>query len=590
MEDVQLQQVDVTADEVQENNDLREWVEVLADVKFKDPVEWMNECDDGIALCKLGMGIEPGLKLKYSKMAKIFWMKRDNVLVFVKWLNLHLDESIVFDITDLLEQENTTTKNHAKVKLCLASLATWAHETHGTELPGDRRRARAASGGTPRAASQTPVTPKTDHSLSTSLRDATEAAAEAAAKRAAADREAREALAKKEREEKDKRERARLAEAERHRDEEEKREREREREREVKERRERELEKEREAMDKRDQDRREKEDRFRKEKEEKEALEASSRRMEKDRADKVRAERDRLDLERLEQKREAEQAKKQREEERARKIEAEKEEQRASAQAKRDLAEKQKAERDAKEKEAREAKAKSMAEAAAKREKEAQARKESAEARANERREKEREIALAKPALSNKMDKLSKPREAPLQSFVEGDEPENVVIAAGEAKHKATRGQEYRHAPGDDIDLAVEQEILGKAAELDPQGLVGLVRVKRGQYLLLPQKKLFHIKLVSGNPMVRVGGGFVPFETWYEKVATHAENLKGAREPRAPSSSRSPVCSSPPFTLLLHYPLHRSTDPSPCRQESADMDLCLRAGRTAARHTRHTRT
>eukprot|EP01061_Rhynchopus_euleeides_P013327 TRINITY_DN232_c0_g1_i4.p1 TRINITY_DN232_c0_g1~~TRINITY_DN232_c0_g1_i4.p1 ORF type:complete len:670 (+),score=317.56 TRINITY_DN232_c0_g1_i4:71-2080(+) len=521
----QLQQVDITADLVQENNDLREWVEDLAEHKFNDKEAWLDECDSGIVFCKMAMSIEKGLKLKYSKMAKIFWMKRDNVLLFVQWLREKLEPSAIFDIQELLEQENTTTKNHDKVRLCLAALAEWANENHGTDLPGDKRkRAEAAAGGSSsapadissvRAAAELVQQKKDDEEAAQKAQEAERTASDVRAKAEAEAEKKRAEAAEKASKASEERKQAAAAAAEK---------------------------KEQEAQEAKAADAKKESERAKKAAEK--AVAAMQSALGGTVADPVE---DAAEAEAAADAEEAE-AKAVAEAEAKAAAEAEAE---AEAEA---IAAAERAEREDDEveaaaaAEAREVERSPSDSVKAKHEAPTKAKKpEPRPLSSSVRTEDSGPTKVISPSnrsikspITPGLDRLSKPREAALVSYVEGEEPDSDMVAVAVARAKASKGQTYKHYPNDEIDQALEAEMLHKQHELDPENMLGVVRVRKGQYLLLPQKKLFNMRVVSGNLMVRVGGGFVPFDQWYAKVAQHAATQGGKPNGEA-GHSKSPT-------------------------------------------------
>ena len=88
--------------------------------------------------------------------------------------------------------------------------------------------------------------------------------------------------------------------------------------------------------------------------------------------------------------------------------------------------------------------------------------------------------------------------------------PEPVVVEKPKKKVRRT----YRKAEGDEIDAML-------AAEFGEGDLIGqgrIVRIKKGQYLLAPEKKVFCMRVIGGKLMVRVGGGWETFKKWSEHV------------------------------------------------------------------------
>ena len=127
-----------------EEKDIGQWIVDITGHHFANQKEYLRECDDGAVLCELLMKIDDKCVLRYQKNAKRFWAKRDNVLLFQQALQERLDETAVFEISDLLEQEGTRTINNQKVILGLASLAFWAYDMFRVTLPGILRERQAA--------------------------------------------------------------------------------------------------------------------------------------------------------------------------------------------------------------------------------------------------------------------------------------------------------------------------------------------------------------------------------------------------------------------------------------------------------------
>ena len=71
----------------------------------------------------------------------------------------------------------------------------------------------------------------------------------------------------------------------------------------------------------------------------------------------------------------------------------------------------------------------------------------------------------------------------------------------------------------DPIDQAVEKALLARSRDpaYNSEDGIQVVRLKRGQYLLLPLKKVFFCRILSGRLMVRVGGGWSAFEVWLSR-------------------------------------------------------------------------
>eukprot|EP00659_Diplonema_papillatum_P005266 gene5266-8038_t len=91
--------------------------------------------------------------------------------------------------------------------------------------------------------------------------------------------------------------------------------------------------------------------------------------------------------------------------------------------------------------------------------------------------------------------------------------------------------KKYKAAKGDDIDEAVAAAVRSREQMTD-QGLVPghpdvrIVRIKKGQYLLLPSRKVFYMRILRGQLMVRVGGGWQAFDQWLDHLKHFSASLQ----------------------------------------------------------------
>eukprot|EP01059_Diplonema_ambulator_P010665 TRINITY_DN2067_c0_g2_i1.p1 TRINITY_DN2067_c0_g2~~TRINITY_DN2067_c0_g2_i1.p1 ORF type:complete len:571 (+),score=122.31 TRINITY_DN2067_c0_g2_i1:65-1714(+) len=122
--------------------EIRDWIQDRSGYTFEDPNDWLSELDNGVVLCKVLEGIDPGLKPKYKAKPMGIWGKRDNLSNFLDILKdkLEIDTVVLFEITDLLPQENASEgANPDNVVSCLHTLAKIAYQRYGTELPGSTK-------------------------------------------------------------------------------------------------------------------------------------------------------------------------------------------------------------------------------------------------------------------------------------------------------------------------------------------------------------------------------------------------------------------------------------------------------------------
>ena len=605
------------------SDELRNWVEDIADHDFKDRDNWLHECENGVALCKLAMALDPSLKLKFAKKPMHYWGKRDNVLLFLdNYARKKVD--IIFEAADLLEQEDTTSRNLKMVTNCLRAIAEYEHDAHQVALPGTQTRRKKADDATPapvavaspkkgepaafdgsmrrgsfstrdgsprrdrlnstRMSSFAPESEKspkskaeefrlTDEELAAKASEAVEAAKQRAKEEARKQRrEDGEDIALTEEEEKE------IAVAERA--------------AEAKAAREEELQMAREAAEAVEQQRAEEEAarvaEAAEQREAEEAAAAAAKQAEKDEqeaaAQKVSTEASAKSLE--------ETAKAAREKVKKEVAEKKKKEKESAARvAAKAAAEKAKKEAEARKEAARVAEEQAQAEREA--EEQAKAEKEAEERERKEARKKEKEAAREAKAAAAAAEAEAEAAAAAAAEEAAGeggaydeDEDEASYHTSGTAAvsnkgsfrshggRSAGAGGSFRSAGGasggyrdghledslndpmsppneetvvnnedimmprpgimvasvdnqqkDELDRALEDALAATSGEL---GDLAVVRLDKGQYLLLPQKKVFHMKIIGGQLSVRVGGGYQPFDQWIGKATKLASKKHSA--------------------------------------------------------------
>eukprot|EP00755_Sulcionema_specki_P017666 Sspe_Gene.64945::Locus_38465_Transcript_1_1_Confidence_1.000_Length_2090::g.64945::m.64945 len=102
----------------------------------------------------------------------------------------------------------------------------------------------------------------------------------------------------------------------------------------------------------------------------------------------------------------------------------------------------------------------------------------------------------------------------------EEEKEEEKKVEEEEAKEEVPREEEearpppvvYKPVKGDEIDEKLAENVnkAGVGADVPTR----VVRVKKGQYIILPQKKVMHMRVLRGMLMVRVGGGWSDFHSW----------------------------------------------------------------------------
>ena len=142
-QDQELNKLNTTFVEGRMMDDMREWIEQLSGHEFKDPQNWVAECDNGLVLLKLLESIDKSLiNIKYNKRPNHFWAKRDNLNLVVDTLKEKMELEVIFEIGDLLQQEDTETINLSNVMATLDCLAIYCYEKYGIPPPGEKRATR----------------------------------------------------------------------------------------------------------------------------------------------------------------------------------------------------------------------------------------------------------------------------------------------------------------------------------------------------------------------------------------------------------------------------------------------------------------
>ena len=126
--------------------------------------------------------------------------------------------------------------------------------------------------------------------------------------------------------------------------------------------------------------------------------------------------------------------------------------------------------------------------------------------------------------------------ETPTRSLITPKEhAASFIKLKNERKEKEKPQKKYKSVKGDEIDEAVAVAVRQREKEVATPGIaVGnnpnpninnnvdvsgrVVRIKKGQYLLVPQRKVFYMRILRGQLMVRVGGGWEPFASWMDHL------------------------------------------------------------------------
>eukprot|EP01061_Rhynchopus_euleeides_P045614 TRINITY_DN828_c0_g1_i1.p1 TRINITY_DN828_c0_g1~~TRINITY_DN828_c0_g1_i1.p1 ORF type:complete len:508 (+),score=119.01 TRINITY_DN828_c0_g1_i1:65-1588(+) len=131
-QDLGLRQV--TDQAATRKEEMKEWIEGLTNHTFETE-DWLRECDDAVVFCRLLEAIDSSLAVKYKENPKHVWGKRDNLSKFIDQLkNMKLE--VIFEMTDLIEQEDVASSNSSNVLASLHELSRVAFEKYKVPLPG----------------------------------------------------------------------------------------------------------------------------------------------------------------------------------------------------------------------------------------------------------------------------------------------------------------------------------------------------------------------------------------------------------------------------------------------------------------------
>ena len=128
-DDLGLRQVDEKEELEQRDRDLMEWVEGLADHKFSEEGEWLDECRTGVILCKVLGSISSETAVSFNVKPKGVWNYRDNISSYLD--KLKAIDVLMFEVEELVELSKP-----GNVKSSLHDLARVAFERYGIPLPG----------------------------------------------------------------------------------------------------------------------------------------------------------------------------------------------------------------------------------------------------------------------------------------------------------------------------------------------------------------------------------------------------------------------------------------------------------------------
>eukprot|EP01062_Namystynia_karyoxenos_P075405 TRINITY_DN726_c0_g2_i1.p1 TRINITY_DN726_c0_g2~~TRINITY_DN726_c0_g2_i1.p1 ORF type:complete len:570 (+),score=160.20 TRINITY_DN726_c0_g2_i1:38-1747(+) len=129
-------------------------------------------------------------------------------------------------------------------------------------------------------------------------------------------------------------------------------------------------------------------------------------------------------------------------------------------------------------------------------------------------------------------------------------ESPDVVPSPSSKKYKAVRGDEIDQQVKREFNTLVRRSLRSRAGAAPSMPLPGeppkLIRLRQGQYLVLPMKKVVHMRVLRGYLMVRVGGGWKGFEEFMQHMSqfqatkgwqSKAEEVKEMARQGAPAQS-----------------------------------------------------